>query len=207
MQKIVVATGNPGKLREIAKILADLSVEVIGLSEFPPIVEPEENEPDFAGNAREKALYYAQQTGSWCIADDSGLVVDALAGAPGVFSARYAAEDCPADSPREIIDQANNAKLIRSLANTPAQKRTARFVCYLALAKPGEVLAETSGAVEGRIVDTPAGEAGFGYDPHFYIDALSKTTAQLGADEKNAISHRGQAVRKLAKLLPELLSK
>ena len=203
-QKIVVATGNPGKLKEIREILADENFEIIGLDQFDAIEEPVENGETFADNAKLKALYYASHTNCWCLADDSGLVVDALAGAPGVHSARYAADRCDTNSPRKIIDQANNVKLIENLQDIPAEKRSARFVCYLALAKPGQVILETKGAIEGEIISQYKGENGFGYDPLFYVSSLGKTTAQLNADEKNRISHRGKAVRQLAELLKDI---
>ena len=203
-QKIVVATGNPGKLKEIREILADTNFEIIGLDQFDTIEEPIEDGQTFADNAKLKALYYAYHTNCWCLADDSGLVVDALNGAPGVHSARYAADRCDQNSPREIIDQANNVKLIENLENISQENRTARFVCYLALAKPGEIIAETQGTIEGQIILNYQGENGFGYDPLFYVSQLGKTTAQLDAAEKNKISHRGKAVRLLAEKLKHL---
>lgn len=202
---IVLATRNPGKLREIRQALADLPVRIAGLEGFPPVPEPEENGHTFAENAREKALYYARASGQWCLADDSGLVVDALNGAPGVFSARYAADRCPAGAKRETIDAANNAKLLEALADVPDSQRTARFVCSLALASPQAVLLEADGAIEGRIGRIARGVNGFGYDPLFYIDR-GCTTAELPSEEKNQISHRGQALRKFAAMLHEMIA-
>lgn len=206
MRTIVLATRNPGKLREIQRVLADLDVQVAGLDDVAGgIPEPEETGSTFAENARDKALYYARAAGRWCLADDSGLVVDALGGAPGVYSARYAADDCPPDAKRDVLDAANNAKLLRELAGLPDEKRTARFVCHLALAVGQNVVIETDGAVEGRIGYEPAGENGFGYDPLFFVPELGCTTAQLSPERKNRISHRGLAVRRFAERLETFL--
>jgi len=203
---IVLATKNPGKLREIRQVLCDVPVRVAGLDEFGPIAEPDEDKDTFAGNARDKALYYARATGQWCLADDSGLEVDALEGQPGVRSARYAADACPVGAPRGEIDAANNARVLDRLAGVGDAERTARFVCALALASPqGQVLIETRDTVEGQIAHAPAGDNGFGYDPLFYVPRLGCTTAQLPPGKKNAISHRGKAVRHFAALLTELL--
>ena len=207
IKTIVLATKNPGKLREIREVLAPLGVAVAGLEEFPPIAEPEETGSTFAENARQKAQYYAQQTHQWCLADDSGLVVDALGGAPGVHSARYAAGDCPPGSPREVIDQANNRKLLDELRETHDPHRTARFVCHLALSDGQNILIEASDAVEGRIGYQSRGSNGFGYDPLFYLPGRDCTTAQLPSTEKNLISHRGKALRKFADKLAEMLAR
>jgi XTP/dITP diphosphohydrolase len=201
---ILLATRNPGKLREIRQTLGDLPVEIVGLDEIDPnlwIAEPAEDGATFAENARAKAQYYARAAGMWALADDSGLVVDALGGEPGVRSARYAADDCPPTATRHAIDQANNAKLLGALAGVSDDRRAARFVCHLALSDGAATLLETDGVVEGRIGHEPRGVGGFGYDPLFFIPAAGCTTAELGADRKNAISHRGQAVRKFAELL------
>jgi XTP/dITP diphosphohydrolase len=198
--KLLVATSNPNKVRELAQVLAPLGVEVQGLpnSDIP---EPVEDADTFEGNARIKALAYAAALGSACVAEDSGLEVDALAGAPGVYSARYAG----VDGTREQRDQANNDKLLRELGG--AAHRAARFVCAMCLVDAqGAVLFETRGSYEGVIVrggseDPPRGENGFGYDPLLYLPELGKTSAQLSADEKNARSHRGRAARALAAFL------
>ncbi len=205
---IVLATGNPGKLREIHQVLGDLPVRVIGLGELPdPPAEPDENGETFAQNARDKALYYSRATGMWCLADDSGLVVDALRGEPGVHSARYAADQCPAHADRETIDQANNAKLLAELRDVADKEATARFVCHLALADGENVLLEATGSIEGRITYHAQGENGFGYDPLFYVPQLGCTTAELPPERKNAVSHRGQAVREFANSLRGLLDR
>jgi len=205
-RSIVLATRNPGKLREIRQVLSDLPVEVTSLAVHERIPQPAETGRTFAENARQKALYYARATGQWCLADDSGLVVDALDGAPGVRSARYAAERCPPNTSRETIDAANNAKLLEALKDVPDERRTARFVCHLALADPRRVLIETFGTVEGRIAREPRGHNGFGYDPLFFLPQKGCTVAELPPGQKNAISHRGQAVRHFASLLKSFLS-
>ena len=205
-RQIVIATGNPGKLREIAQVLAGLPVDIVGLKDIGDITEPEETGETFAQNARDKALYYACQTGQWCLADDSGLQVDALDGAPGVHSARYSSDIVAPGSDRSVIDLANNTKLLDAIKDIPDNERTARFVCCLALASPGEILIETSGAFEGQIAHTRAGDNGFGYDPLFYVTDHNCTAAQLPSEEKNRISHRGQAVRRFAKLLTDYIA-
>jgi len=206
METIVVATGNPGKLGEIREVLGDLSVSVLGLKDLTPIEEPDETGQTFAENARDKALYYAEKTNLPCLADDSGLKVDALNGAPGVHSARYAAGEVAPDAPRAATDAANNAKLLDALADVPEEKRTARFVCHLALAADGEILLEARDTIEGRIARSPAGDNGFGYDPLFVVPEKGCTTAQLPPEQKNAISHRGKAVRTFAAKLQEYLA-
>jgi len=206
--EIVVATRNAGKAAEIRAVLAPTGVRVLTLHEVDPdcaVPEPEETGGTFAANARLKALAYARATGRWALADDSGLVVDALGGRPGVFSARYAAEDLPAAAARTDIDAANNARLLRELADVPDGQRTAKFVCHLALADGDNVLLETDGEVAGVILREPAGENGFGYDPVFYLPGLSKTSAQLPAEEKNRVSHRGRAVAEFARRLKAFL--
>jgi len=200
---ILVATTNAGKVRELRAMLSD-SVVWKTLADFPGVGEVEEDGATFAENARKKATEYARATGLWTLADDSGLVVDALGGAPGVQSARFSGEAPPGTSRKEI-DRRNIAKLLELLRDVPHDKRTARFVCHLCLASPEKVLAEMEGTVEGIIVDEPAGENGFGYDPIFFIPALGKTIAQLPDEQKNAISHRGNAIRQFIPLLSSIL--
>ena len=201
VHSIVLATRNSGKFREIARTLGEMPVEIVSLADFAELAEPAETGDTFAENAREKATYYALATGRWCLADDSGLEVDALNGAPGVRSARYAVDDCPPGAERETIDRANNARLLAELAGVPDEKRTARFVCHLALADAGRILIEAFDTVEGIIAHAPHGENGFGYDPLFFVPDLGCTTAELPPEKKNAISHRGKAVRQFASLL------
>lgn len=196
MRELVVATRNAGKLREIRELTAGRPLVWRGLDEFAGLADVEETGATFAENARLKALHYAAATSLPALADDSGLEVDALGGAPGVRSARYAG------APRD--DTANNRKLIAALAGVPPARRTARFRCALALADKGVVLLEAEGAFEGLIVDEPRGTNGFGYDPHFLVPALGRTAAELPPAEKNARSHRGQALRALLARLDEL---
>jgi len=203
-QTILVATTNPGKVRELRAML-DAGVDWRSLADFPALDEVEEDGATFAENARKKATEYAQAVGLWTLADDSGLVVDALGGAPGVKSARFSG-DVPPGTDRKTVDRRNIAKLLELLQAVPPEKRTARFVCHLCLATPEKVLIETQGAVEGRIIDEPTGANGFGYDPVFFVPDLGKTVAQLPDEQKNAISHRGNAIRRLKPLLAELLA-
>jgi len=208
MNKILVATTNPGKLKEISEML-DFDIEWKSLSDFPNIKEIEEDGKTFAENARKKALGYAKQTGLWTLADDSGLVIDALDGAPGVKSARFSLAPTPAvgGSPknRTLLDHKNMQKVLTLLKDVPTEKRTARFVCCLYLASPEKVLIETEGKLEGIIAEKEAGSNGFGYDPVFFVPALNKTVAQLANEEKNRVSHRGNAIAKLTPILQTLI--
>jgi len=200
-RKILVATTNPGKADELEAML-DLDVDWLTLADFPDIPEVKEDGATFIENARKKATGYAKATDLWIIADDSGLVIDALNGAPGIESARFSGEK---DADRTMIDHKNIAKVLKLLKGVPTEKRTARFVCSLCLASPDQILIETQGKLEGLIAEKEIGNNGFGYDPVFFVPNLNKTVAQLTRDEKNAISHRGSAIRKLKPLLGELL--
>lgn len=195
MRRFVLATRNSGKIREIRRALAELPVEVVSLENWPDLPEPVEDGRTFTDNARLKARYYSRATGLWALADDSGLEVDALNRAPGVYSARYAANDLAPEASRDRIDEANNDKVLASLGQTPDAERTARFICHMALADGERILLETEGRLEGRIARRRCGENGFGYDPIFYVPELGCTTAELDTEAKNRISHRGQAVR------------
>lgn len=186
MIEILIATKNAGKLREIRELTAGHPWRWRGLSDLGEIAPAVEDAADFEGNARRKALYYAAATGLLTLADDSGLEVDCLNGAPGVHSARYAGEPSS--------DRANNRKLLGELRGVPPERRTARFRCAMALARGATILAETQGVVAGLISDQPRGDNGFGYDPHFLVPSLGKTMAELPPEQKNAISHRGQAL-------------
>jgi XTP/dITP diphosphohydrolase len=199
--RILVATTNPGKIAELSAML-DADVQWVNLSDFKGIGEIKEDGQSFAENARKKALGYAKETGLWTIADDSGLVIDALGGQPGVKSARFSGAK---DKERTLIDHKNIAKVLKLLEGVPKEKRTAKFVCCLCMAGADKVLIETQGSLEGLIIDRETGTNGFGYDPIFFVPKLNKTVAQMDANEKNAISHRGNAIRKLRPLLNELL--
>ena len=199
--KILVATTNPGKITELRTMLEG-DTEWLSLADCDGIDEVEEDGVTFAENARKKAAGYAQVVGLWTIADDSGLVIDALDGAPGVKSARFSGAK---DKDRTLLDHKNMAKVLELLKGVPREKRTAKFICHLCLASPDEILIETEGTLEGLINDKPVGENGFGYDPIFFVPHLNKTVAQLTREEKNAISHRGNAIRKLKPLLDQFL--
>jgi XTP/dITP diphosphohydrolase len=200
-RKILVATTNPGKATELQEML-DLDVNILTLADFPGIPEVKEDGTTFKENARKKAIVYASTTGLWTIADDSGLVIDALDGAPGIESARFSGEK---GEDRTLIDHKNIAKVLKLLKGVPTEKRTARFVCSLCLVSSVEIMMETQGTLEGLITEKEIGYNGFGYDPVFFIPNLNKTVAQLTSEEKNAISHRGNAIRKLKPLLADLL--
>jgi len=208
---LVLATGNPGKLREIREILGEIvgkmPLRVVGLDRFGRIGDFEEIGATFAENARAKARYYARATGEWALADDSGLSVDALGGAPGVHSARYASGGRPVASPRAEIDLANNAKLLEALRDVPDVGRTARFVCHMAMADGERVLIESRGVLEGTIARECRGDNGFGYDPLLFVPAMGCTTAQMSSRQKSSVSHRGQAARSFAALLNDFLAR
>ena len=197
-RSIILATTNPGKLREVRAVLSGLPVELTTLADHPPLDPPEETGATFEANAALKALYYARILHGWALADDSGLEVDPLNGAPGVHSARFAGE--PGN------DAANNAKLIQSLAAIPLEQRTARFRCALALADHQNVLATASGVIAGRIIDEPRGRNGFGYDPHFFVPEFGMTTAEMPPEQKNSVSHRGRALRAIRPEIERLLA-
>jgi len=201
-KRILVASTNPGKIAELRAML-DADVEWLSLSDFGNIAEIKEDGSTFAQNARKKALGYAKAAGLWTIADDSGLVVDALDGAPGVKSARFSGTK---SRDRNLIDHQNIAKVLELLRDVTQEKRTARFFCCLCLASPEQILIETEGTLEGLIINKEIGKNGFGYDPIFFVPHLNKTVAQLTSEEKNAISHRGNAIRKLKPLLEKHLS-
>ena len=191
IKELVIATRNLGKLEEFKVLMKDLPIEIKCLADFDEIEEPAETGRTFAANARMKAQYYAKKTGVPCIADDSGLEVQALDGAPGVRSARYAGE--------KATDAENNEKLLHIMKFQV--KRTCRFRCALAVALPnGKVLHEVDGICEGMLLHAPLGEGGFGYDPLFWSTELHKGMAEASMQEKNKISHRGKAIRKLVAL-------
>jgi len=192
--KVVLATGNKGKLREMQQVLAPLGFDVVAQSDFN-VPEADETGLSFVENAIIKARNASQHTGLPAIADDSGLEVDALDGAPGIYSARYAGVGAG--------DAANNAKLLAELAQRGARDATARFQCVLVFMRhaqdPVPVIAQ--GSWEGTILDAPRGDHGFGYDPLFFVDSENCSSAELPPERKNALSHRGRALRQLAALL------
>ncbi len=194
---LVIATRNQGKLREIRRLLQDTPIVVLGLESFPGLPEVEEDGATFADNARKKAETIARLTGKLTLADDSGLEVAALQGAPGVYSARYAG---PGAS-----DGDNNAKLLQDLAGVAADQRQGAFCCAMALAGPGRDTRLFFGRVEGRILTAGRGEGGFGYDPLFLVREFAQSMAELPLETKNRISHRGQALRQALAVLLEAL--
>ncbi len=187
--RLFLASSNRGKLRELAALAASQGFELEPLPGHEKLPKFPEDEPSFALNALEKALHYSRAADGLVVADDSGIVVDALGGRPGVKSARYAGP--------QATDEDNNLKLLEELRGVPEEKRTARYICVLALARRNQALALFSAACEGRIQERPRGSGGFGYDPLFFFPPLGKTMAELAVAEKNQWSHRGQAFRKL----------
>ncbi len=195
MQRILIATSNPGKLRDFAGAAAPHEIEIAGIPGFSSLSAVVEDGLTFEDNARKKAEEYSRHApGEIVVADDSGLEVDALNGGPGVHSARYAA-DQPHLASENTDDEANNSRVLRELRGVPEEKRTARFVCVLAAARDGSTLAVFRGTAEGVLLDAPRGTNGFGYDPLFYFPQIQKTFAELSAEEKAGHSHRGAAFR------------
>jgi len=193
MRALLLATTNHHKLAEFRTIFSDIPFKLLSLHDSKPDIEVEETGTTFAENAELKARAYAQASGLLSLADDSGLEVDALGGAPGVYSARFAGRDTPyAERFRLILQQ---------LQGLPAEQRSARFRCSIALAEPSGYCRIVEGVIEGRIADAPRGDHGFGYDPIFLVPELGKTTAELAPDEKNRISHRGRAAQQARILL------
>jgi len=208
LPRILIATSNAGKLRDFAAAAREFGVEVAALPGFASLPAPVEDQPTFELNAQKKALHYGRLVpGELVLADDSGLEVAALGGAPGVHSARYAALEEPhvwhnppdVGHPQQLLnspDAANNARLLRKLAAMPDEQRHARFVCVIAAAQNGGTLATFRGEAEGTILRAPRATNGFGYDPLFFFPALNKTFAELTPEEKAGVSHRGKAFRK-----------
>jgi len=195
MRRILIATSNPGKLRDFAGAALPHEIEIAGIPNFASIPTVVEDGTTFEENARKKAEQYSLHApGEVVLADDSGLEVDALNGAPGVHSARYAA-DQPHLADENTDDEANNSRVLRELRQVAAEKRTGRFVCVLAAARDGMTLATFRGTAEGVILDAPRGDGGFGYDPLFFFPQIQKTFAELSAEEKARYSHRGAAFR------------
>jgi|SRR5208282_1707342 len=204
MKRVLIATSNSGKLRDFAGAAKAHSIEICGIPNFsslPPVVE---DGLTFQANAQKKAEAYSKYVpGKVVLADDSGLEIDALKGAPGVHSARYAAPELHNKEPHEADantdDESNNARVLRELAGVSPERRTARFVCVLAAARDGNTLATFRGTAEGQILNAPRGANGFGYDPLFFSPQIEKTFAELTAEEKSRYSHRGAAFRAFLK--------
>jgi XTP/dITP diphosphohydrolase len=195
--RLLIATTNPGKIRELREMLDGTDIELTDLSTHRDLPAVEETGQTFLANASLKAAEYARMLHTPALADDSGLAVDALDGKPGVHSARWAQMHSAGNG-----DADNNALLLRQMADVPESRRTARFICALALAdENGRIILTASGTVEGSILNQPRGGGGFGYDPLFLVNALGKTTGELPAQEKHRISHRGQALRRLRGLM------
>lgn len=201
MRKIIFATGNQGKMREVRRILENLKIEgeeteILSMKEAGIDIDIEEDGASFEENAVIKAKAVAKAApGAIVLADDSGLQIDYLNGEPGIYSARYLGEDTPY--------HIKNANLMKRLEGVEDEKRTARFVCAIAAAMPDGTVDTQTGIIEGRIGYEEKGEGGFGYDPIFYVPEFGKTTAELSEDEKNAVSHRGKALRAIRERLEE----
>lgn len=199
--ELLIATGNAGKVREFRQMLGDDQFTWRDLSSCPSAGAVEETGRTFRRNACLKASEYARRCGGvWTLADDSGIEIDALGGAPGVNSARWAVQQGTGSG-----DADNNATVLRRLEDVPDELRTARFVCVLAVADPaGQIILTVRDTVEGRILRSPRGSNGFGYDPLFLIPELGRTTAELPPEQKNQISHRGKALRRLRSLMEDV---
>ncbi len=193
MRKLVVATRNAGKLREIRAILAPLSLEILSLGDFPEIPDVVEDGATFRENAMKKAKDAARRTGERAVGDDSGLIIDALQGRPGVYSSRYAGE--------KASDEDRCRKVLAEMAAVPDGSRQAAFVCVIALAEPGGETEVVEGECRGEIAFSLRGSEGFGYDPIFFLPEYGKTMAEVPLQLKNRISHRGKALEKLKALL------
>ncbi len=197
MDRIIFATGNEGKMREIRMILEDLGVPIISMKEAGIFTTVEENGSSFEENAALKARAVMEQTGGIVLADDSGLEIDWLDGAPGIYSARFMGEETSYDI--------KNAALIEKLAGVPDEKRTARFVCAIACALPDGRILTSRGVMEGRIGYEIRGKNGFGYDPIFYLPEYGCTSAEISPEQKNELSHRGKALRSMKEKLEYIL--
>jgi len=199
MKEVIIATKNPGKAREFEHIFSSRGITVRTLLDYPEIPEVEETGTTFEENATLKAVSVSKALGQMVIGDDSGLIVDALEGRPGIYSARYAGE--------AKNDQNNTDKVLSELEGIPEEKRTARFYCALAVAVPGQETETVSGTCEGQILEARRGTNGFGYDPVFYVPEKGLSMAELSSEEKNKISHRANALKKLDVVLDEILER
>lgn len=198
-RKLVLATGNMGKVAEMTRLLDPFDIEVLSVKDFDALPDVIEDGETFFENSRKKALEISKLLGLHALADDSGLEVDALGGRPGVHSSRYAGEDA--------TDLKNNIKLLDEMKGVAEKDRTARFRCVMVAADPSGRIISAEGSCEGTITLKMQGSGGFGYDPVFYIPDLGRTMAQLSRDEKNSISHRGRAISRIMKELPAFLKR
>ena len=196
-RKLILATRNKGKLKEIQALLSDLDIDIMSLDEAENAPHVVEDGKTFMENAFKKAKVIAEATGIMALADDSGLEVDALDGAPGVYSARYSGENAS--------DASNNEKLLADLKGVSSDKRGAHFSCVIIVYHPSGQWISTEAKCEGEIAMNPSGDQGFGYDPVFYIPSIKRTMAQLSPEEKNSLSHRGKALEKMKAELPNFL--
>lgn len=197
MTKLVLATKNLNKAEEIKKILAALKVTLFTLKDYPSVIMPEEDAPDFAGNAAKKAAAVASQTNEISLADDSGLEVEALGGRPGVHSARYAGP--------KATDASNNLLLLQELAGLAPEKRKARFVTVIAICVPPDQIYYAKGTCSGLITEAPRGRGGFGYDPLFLYEPAGLSFAEMTAEEKNKVSHRAKALEEARRILLKII--
>lgn len=195
MKELVLATRNRHKGEELSALLADLGIRIRTLEEFPDAPDVVEDGETCEANAIKKATVVARHTGLLAVADDTGLMVEALDGRPGVLAARYAGEQATYED--------NWRKLLRELKDVPPERRQARFVTVAAIARPSGDVKAVEGVLEGLITDAPAGSEGFGYDPVFWVPELGRTLAQLSPDEKNRVSHRARALAKVKEILPK----
>ena len=193
IDRIIFATGNEGKMKEVRMLLADLGLPVLSLKDAGIHADIVENGSTFAENAVIKATEIRKITNALVLADDSGLVIDYLGGEPGIYSARYLGEDTPYSI--------KNAEILKRCEGVPDEKRDARFVCVIACAYPDGTVDTATGIIEGKLAKEPKGENGFGYDPIFYLPERGMTTGEMEPEEKNAISHRGIAIRKMVEIL------
>jgi len=197
MPRALIATSNPGKLRDFSSTAMAHGITIASLPDFDSLPGMSEDGASFEENARKKAEHYSRfALGEIVLADDSGLEVDALDGMPGIFSARYAFMGSQVVPDRKDVDPLNNRLLLSQLKGVPEDRRTARFVCVIAVARDGQTLATFRGEARGHILGAPRGSGGFGYDPLFFFPALGKTFAELTPEEKAGVSHRGAAFRK-----------
>lgn len=199
MKEIIIATKNKGKAKDFEALLEPMGYKVLTLHDVAPHMDVEETGVTFEENAILKAETIAAELQATVIADDSGLEIDALGGEPGVYSARYSGE--------QKNDDSNMDKVLQKLVQVPADEKTARFRCVLALASPGKETVLFKGVCEGLILDEKKGDHGFGYDPIFYVPSYDKTMAEMKPEEKASISHRGNAIRELGKAMPGLSDK